>query len=219
MKTKNFLKLIASALLLISGAATAAISGSLHDLSTRATDVPANGLTLTSICIYCHTPHKAVTGAAPLWNRVNSAETFTMYDDTVSTTLDMDTATEPDPFSAACLSCHDGITALDSMVNTPYGYVTAAQNNVTTWGSVGTDLTNDHPISIRYNTGQDTAFVGLGSGVVGALPLFPGTAGGAGVADQVECASCHDVHEPGTDGVFLRMDNTGSALCLNCHVK
>jgi len=34
----------------------------------------------------------------------------------------------------------------------------------------------------------------------------------------VECASCHDPHVSDTL-TFLRMDNTGSALCLACHVK
>ncbi len=34
----------------------------------------------------------------------------------------------------------------------------------------------------------------------------------------VECASCHDPHQANTD-TFLRIDNTGSAVCLACHVK
>ncbi len=34
----------------------------------------------------------------------------------------------------------------------------------------------------------------------------------------VECASCHDPHTP-NNGVFLRVSNQGSGLCLSCHVK
>lgn len=34
----------------------------------------------------------------------------------------------------------------------------------------------------------------------------------------VECASCHDPHQADTK-TFLRIDNTGSAVCLACHVK
>lgn len=34
----------------------------------------------------------------------------------------------------------------------------------------------------------------------------------------VECASCHDPHQANT-ATFLRIDNTGSAVCLACHVK
>ena len=43
--------------------------------------------------------------------------------------------------------------------------------------------------------------------------------GGAGVAEPfVECASCHDPHNSTTD-TFLRISNTGSAVCLACHDK
>ena len=220
MKVKTFLKILAPALLMFSVSANATIAGSLHDLSAAASDNdPALGLTLKNICIYCHTPHNSVVAAAPLWNRNASAETFTMYNSTNSGTLDMTVALVPDPFSAACLSCHDGVTAMDSMVNTPYGYVTAATNNLVTWGAVGTNLTNDHPISIEYDTTKDGEFVSIGTGVVGSLPLFPGTATAATAANQVECASCHDVHDQDTNFPFLRMSNAGSALCLNCHVK
>ena len=34
----------------------------------------------------------------------------------------------------------------------------------------------------------------------------------------VECASCHDPHNS-TNATFLRIANTGSALCLACHDK
>jgi predicted CXXCH cytochrome family protein len=33
----------------------------------------------------------------------------------------------------------------------------------------------------------------------------------------VECASCHDPHS--TNQTFLRIANTGSAVCLACHNK
>jgi predicted CXXCH cytochrome family protein len=33
----------------------------------------------------------------------------------------------------------------------------------------------------------------------------------------VECASCHDPHND--KALFLRISNSGSALCLACHVK
>lgn len=45
----------------------------------------------------------------------------------------------------------------------------------------------------------------------------------AGSGPSVECASCHDPHvESGTGNAgqtFLRVANTGSALCLSCHDK
>lgn len=33
----------------------------------------------------------------------------------------------------------------------------------------------------------------------------------------VECASCHDPHT--ANATFLRIPNSGSAVCLACHVK
>lgn len=45
------------------------------------------------------------------------------------------------------------------------------------------------------------------------------TAGGlAGAQAFVECASCHDPHSS-TNPTFLRIANTGSAVCLACHIK
>jgi predicted CXXCH cytochrome family protein len=39
----------------------------------------------------------------------------------------------------------------------------------------------------------------------------------AGAQAFVECASCHDPHS--TNNTFLRIANTGSAVCLSCHIK
>ncbi len=48
------------------------------------------------------------------------------------------------------------------------------------------------------------------------IMLFDNNAGVTG--PSVECASCHDPHTP-NNGVFLRVSNQGSGLCLSCHVK
>ena len=66
--------------------------------------------------------------------------------------------------SLACLSCHDGSQAVDVVINKPGsgGYVAAGSELSTTSGSnlsgapipmLGTDLQNDHPISIQYAGG------------------------------------------------------------------
>ena len=80
------------------------------------------------ICVYCHTPHGAnSTAAAPLWNRTVTQRTYTLFnqDKTTSktsffepTALDL-TYTQPGPNSLTCLSCHDGATAIDSIINMP----------------------------------------------------------------------------------------------------
>ena len=188
--------LLVAALLVFPGAAFSQILNSAHDLSGGTEE----------ICVYCHTPHNATTAESPLWNRNITSSAFVMYD---SPTLDMTIATDPQGVSLACLSCHDGVTAYNNIVNG-----TATDNSVMAGArAIGADgLTNDHPISITYNTSLDTAFNAATAGKVGNLPLY------GGAQDQVECASCHNPHDT-TYGKFLRDVNTQSALCLTCHIK
>ena len=82
--------------------------------------------------------------------------------------------------------------------------------------NLGTDLTNDHPISLTFDTTLATADgelrdpattpeVGLRS--PGVKPQFPLEATGPAGAAQLQCVSCHDPHlADGADGPnkFLR---------------
>ncbi|MBZ5523055.1 MAG: cytochrome c3 family protein, partial [Acidobacteriia bacterium] len=88
---------------------------------------------------------------------------------------------------------------------------------------LGTDLRNDHPVSIVYETARAATpaefipQVMAGAKItvgVQALPLFGSSTNNA----TVECASCHNAHD-NTLGNFLRKANTGSAMCLSCHIK
>lgn len=128
-----------------------------------------------------------------------------------SPSLDMTIAGSPAGVSLACLSCHDGTVAADQLLNFPSG-VNAGQGIFSLGNSLGTDLSNDHPISLTYNAAQDVDFVAPVNSQVNGLQLF-----GAG-GDQVECGTCYSVHD-NTNEPFLRMSNAGSALCLACHVK
>src|SRR5262249_39506692 len=119
---------------------------------------------------------------------------------------------QPTGASKLCLSCHDGTVAL-GMVNTR---ATAIQmrNSVTTMppgpNNLGTDLSDDHPISFTY----DSALAGAD----GQLK-DPGTLNHKVRLDhdrQLQCTSCHDPHD-NRYGKFLVQDNYASALCLNCH--
>ncbi len=110
--------------------------------------------------------------------------------------------------SKLCLSCHDGTVALDS-----FGGATGT-DFMTGGALLSTDLTNDHPVSIDYNVTDTGLFPvgntsGLGSTIDSDL-LFSG---------NVECASCHDVHDTAGNDALLRIDNSGSTLCLTCHNK
>lgn len=80
------------------------------------------------ICVYCHTPHGAnSTAAAPLWNRTITQRNYVLYNQDRSTSsntffeptaLDLNYS-QPGPNSLTCLSCHDGATAIDSIINMP----------------------------------------------------------------------------------------------------
>ncbi|MHB8828370.1 MAG: cytochrome c3 family protein [Syntrophales bacterium] len=201
----------------------ASVVGSKHDLSSATGGSPYKTTGTDQVCVFCHTPHFS-SSSAPLWNRSASAATYTMYSSSVSATIDMTVAANPQGVSAACLSCHDGTVAFDSLLNkpgsgsgAPSGWTWNASGNTMTATTspsamLGSDLSNDHPISVTYDASKDPAFVVPASGAVNGLPLY-GT-----LKNQVECASCHNVHD-NTNAPFLRTANGGSALCLKCHIK
>lgn len=202
MRTLKYLVGAAIGLTMIaSGAARADIQNSAHDLSGGTGE----------ICIYCHTPHNGdVTGDAPLWNRAITSTTFTMYSNPA--TIQMTIAADPRGISLACLSCHDGVTAYNNVLNDPNGEATAI-GTMAGARAVGFDgLQNDHPISVDYDNTLDTDFVDAATVASGGLVLY-----GAG-SNELECATCHNPHLT-TNGSFLRKSNTNSDLCLTCHVK
>jgi predicted CXXCH cytochrome family protein len=171
--------------------ASAGITNTKHNLSQSSAAGTNNRITnVDEICVFCHTPHGANTyDQAPLWNRVldSSQARFTTYS---SSTLDAETA-DIGSISIACLSCHDGTQAIDSVINgvgsgnyNPLGaqmgggdgsgnYLSTSGTMVTSGvdtgklatnaiTNVGEDLSNDHPISIQYGGG------GIKSGTLGS---------------------------------------------------
>lgn len=69
----------------------------------------------TEICVFCHTPHHSESEMTPLWNRNITSTTFTAYGTTIGGSS-ITTVLGP---SLACLSCHDGVTTFDNLVNKP----------------------------------------------------------------------------------------------------
>lgn len=181
------------------------IASSPHDFSSKAF---AGG----EICIACHTPHNADTTVAdaPLWNHEVTAGPWTPY---TSATLDA-TVGDPDGISKLCLSCHDGSVALDS-----FGGQTGS-NFISGDELLGTDLTNDHPLSFTYNAALATTDGELFDPTVKTTALGGTIQADLLFSDQVECASCHDVHNSdAVDEHLLRITDAGSAICLTCHDK
>lgn len=201
---KLFVLMMALALVVgFAAISMAGIAGTDHDLSGTGGE--------GQICIFCHTPHNADISVAdaPLWNHEVTAQTFTPY---TSATLDA-VVGQPDGISKLCLSCHDGVTNVDAYGGLP------GTSPMTGGAVIGIDLRDDHPISFTYDDALATTDGGLfapssaNSGLGGTIQadmLF---------SDQLECGSCHDVHDD-TFGPFLRKNNdNASALCLTCHDK
>lgn len=228
-----------------SSAVPSTILGSKHDftgLNNRTGVVAMPTVAFTDYgksCVYCHVPSdpKALTDSAAHgriqgWNRYTPAtNAYNLYD---SRTIDNKVRT-PSPISLLCLSCHDGTMAVDMTVFKPNAWKSAEDaalhfringgNNLYNCGKchngkvahnieikdIGGDLRNDHPISMTYAglTSKDPDFrppdgaYGFDNGV----KLYDG---------KVECATCHNVHNPDVT-LFARVGV--DRLCETCHIK
>lgn len=187
------------------------VTATKHNLSANAV---AYGITnFGQICVYCHTPHNGSTTAKPLWNRGVPAGPFTMYDNAWSSTINETVDASPGGVSAACLSCHDATIGLDTLTNRPgsSGWAVPTNALIANGASndyqprLGTDMRNDHPVSITYRTVDIAGF----KAAPASAKLY---------SNKVECGSCHNPHED-TLATFLRASNAASALCLDCHNK
>jgi predicted CXXCH cytochrome family protein len=208
MKTKNLFLTLSLVIGICTMGFAQTITGSAHDFSGDSWNPGGE------ICEVCHTPHNAVTGlTAPLWNHQVTTQTFTLYTSTVSPSFN-GTASQPDGSSKLCLSCHDGTTKVDN-----FGGQTAGTNVITGNANIGTDLSNDHPVSFTYTTATATADGGLFDPATKTTGLGGTITSDLLLADKMQCSSCHDVHNGAGIAKLLRKSNAGSALCLTCHNK
>lgn len=153
-----------------------------HNLTQRQAAGGPNGALMdpyrndyAEVCVYCHTPHGSNSNIVlPLWNRTIRTTTYTTYAALGTSSLTQP-VTQPGPNSLACLSCHDGQVAVDSVINMPGpgGYLAAqatSQNNtfLNAWNnSRGPDATVH--IGLDPNVGNGClACHSAGAGVVGA---------------------------------------------------
>lgn len=197
--------------------------------------------------------------AGPIWNRRLSSATYQTY---TSKSLDSEVILgaqleQPGGSSKLCLSCHDGTLAIGN-VNVANGISErngAPGQNIAldidgvrqTDGSfmregagattgftrrLGTDLTNDHPISINFNAAlaardgelrpltpdanqrwPDNATPVVGARTATSRPKIKLETpfGGGAQSAQVQCATCHDPHLRESDPAkgnqkFLRLN-------------
>jgi len=217
------------------------IAGSTHDFAdgiSRGDGGTAGEAwnTTGELCRTCHVPHD--NGAATvryvdglLWNHDLSAEaSYELY---TSPSFDGTNGGQPSGISRLCLGCHDGTIALDAFGDYVGG--TSGQEMGTIGLSdfvipnklqagISNDLRGTHPLSMDFDP-LSTELNDAASTMI-TIPAGPIAGTTYPLSDvifdgQVQCASCHDVHnqESAPDSHLLRVDNTGSGLCLTCHIK
>ncbi|HEY4716370.1 MAG TPA: cytochrome c3 family protein [bacterium] len=202
------------------------VAATKHNLSVGSSEtIRATTAGYDQICAFCHTPHGANSDKlVPLWNHTSSVQSFTPYN---SSTFNGGTVTIGGA-TLACLSCHDGVTALNDIVNNPgsgAGTDPAIQGldgtnslNAGIPTNLGTDLSTSHPVGFVYATSS-----GADSDINPANTAISGWDGATTISGllrsgNLECASCHNPHD-NTNGMLLRRSNSNSAMCTTCHNK
>ncbi len=132
--------------------------------------------------------------------------------------------------SLLCMSCHDGVTAVNAYSQTSGSVLNAVANTAgsnidpskSSAGFKG-DMNNHHPMGFQYVAVQvvdaeiadpNTVMVPNTSTTIADLLYGPN--------HTMECVTCHDVHntqnEQDAERFLWRSDNQ-SNFCLTCHLK
>ena len=194
---------------LLAPAATAQLESvvdSPHNLSASGPGT-VRAATEDQVCIFCHAPHNA-TPVRPLWNRTTPLDTYSIY---TSRALDAEPG-QPTGMSKMCLSCHDGTIALGNVASrsTPIQMSGGVGTLPLGPGHLGTDLSDDHPISFTY----DSALAAVDPKLKDPA-LLPEEVS-LDSNSELQCTSCHDAHN-NVHGSFLVMEDVASQLCTSCH--
>lgn len=238
-----FLLFVTASLLLAPSVRAAGIADTYHNLMPGSPVGTAKGA-LNEICVYCHTPHAGTTpatddgtnGRAPLWNRQDSAATYTLY---TSPTFDS-TIGQPKSVSKACLSCHDGTLAFNALRNLPGSGRDGSggdtlpvgsgnkidpsnqSNHLSLIASDAASLTNDHPIGMTYaDTSGGPKSPGLGTNNIGensfSSGFRPKTARGSTGFYFVDASTAAN-GAPTFTNIELPLYGTNSTVeCASCH--
>ena len=143
--------------------ALAQISLTKHYLGSKAVAARVRYDGSAETCVFCHTPRGAdATAAVPLWNRaLTEPATYTTYNSLGSSS--QDGANAPvGSVSIVCLSCHDGVQALNVSINAPrfaFAAASTAANQAASGSFVpgvsssSVDVKGEHPFGTRYGGG------------------------------------------------------------------
>jgi len=200
-------------------------------------DSPANEGT-TEICIFCHTPHGAVPQSS-LWNRrdPDTMGSFPVYggqlvikgsfnvaDATLHSQYNSATFPYPNGASKLCLSCHDGVTAIGTVLDgTAFQMLNASNINAMGDPRLAINLATSHPISFVYDSQVlfDISQVKPGDYQLPTMVDVP-----LDGQQRMQCTTCHDPHEDTRSephGLPFWRHNTGPTVgefedvCNDCH--
>jgi len=217
-----------------------------HNMSSEATHggrraLPASSGGTDQICVFCHTPHAAVAGTKLSSRPDPASSSFPLYAQQLAIKGDLPgtpagavdrskytntdpTVTYPNGATRLCLSCHDGVTAINVLNDSTTIAMVGGENYVPANAVI--DLSTSHPVSFVY----DTAVLGdiltaRGSGTY-QLPVTNDTIDTPlDGQNRMQCTTCHDPHndvsiEDGTLPPFWR--ETGATayddVCDACHI-
>lgn len=162
------------------------------------------GLHSAGGCASCHNAHNTTAGTLdgltiPLWSGdLAVGSSFTPY---TSITMDA-TVGDPDGDSLMCLSCHDG-----------------TGSGLQPEDDLGTDLTDDHPISFVYDTALSTADGRLEDPATKLVPDLSGTIEAQWLpGGKIQCTTCHDVHNNNIHATPM-LREPAATLCSVCHTQ
>lgn len=231
-----------------------------HNLSSLSSGVSGKITSddTTQICVFCHTPH----GSRPqstLWGRPNPTDmgnfptyTSSIYDPSPTPNLGIDdpaiigtteydaaSADYPNGASKLCLSCHDGVTAIGTLLSgIEYSVDGAIGNRMIDTTSTkffgnggGLDLAASHPISFVYDS---SVIAYLNSAAANKfydfkLPTNITLERDSNNKTRVQCTVCHEPHLDTKVGgytlPFWRMAGKGvdqaddyDKTCKECHL-
>ncbi|MBI3397709.1 MAG: hypothetical protein HY026_00465 [Deltaproteobacteria bacterium] len=205
------------------------VTGTKHNLSMYGPGTVKSPST-TEICVFCHTPHNSNPSGA-LWNKADPGSTYILYGTTTMTAVSLG---QPTGSSRLCLSCHDGTIAIGALLNAP-GAVLASTLSMqgvdpttgallsTSAANLGTNLSNDHPISFAYSLSYpaNNEVKDPGESSKNYPNITPAVLDKNG---NVQCTSCHDPHSKTYPKFLLEAldpgtGNYGAQQCNRCHAK
>ena len=207
--------------------------GSVHDLNTFSFVMNDP---YQRVCNFCHVPHNADASAGMLWSKSLDSSASGLQPYTWATPANMAIPQTLDPLvgpSKLCMTCHDGVLAIDPHGDKmPSGYVISKNMGLT--HPIGfsyddavaargngelVDKNQKFASAIKISISSDYNTVTRGLNVKIVDVLYQGSI--------VTCCTCHDVHNKGNVApdyghqynYLLWAKEEQSLLCLSCHIK